>query len=80
MLFKKRDPVCNAKVSKKKAFIFMYKGKTYYFDSQACRNTFKDDPENFIKEQFSKRLFRFISKASKDVPKCCHKIIKEKMQ
>ena len=42
------DPVCQMKVSKSSArFSFDYEGKTYYFCSGGCLETFKTDPKKY---------------------------------
>jgi YHS domain-containing protein len=43
------DIVCNMKIAdKSEAFKWKYKDKTYYFDSNTCKETFKMNPEKFI--------------------------------
>lgn len=70
-MFKKKDPVCQARVSKKTEHTFQYNGKKYYFDSSACLATFKNEPHRFVKKKKG-GLLAFIAKDSKDVPKSCH--------
>lgn len=67
----KRDPVCQAKISKNTEHKFQFNGKTYYFDSVACLETFKNEPHRFIKQKKSTFL-AFIAKGCKNVPKSCH--------
>lgn len=43
------DPVCNMKVDKSEAYTYKYKGIEYFFDSKNCKETFKMNPEKFIK-------------------------------
>jgi len=44
-----KDPVCNMNVDEKKsAATSIYKGKTYYFCSENCREEFKQDPEKYL--------------------------------
>jgi len=47
-----KDPVCGTDVSVKKALRtgrkFIYKGKTYYFDSDECKEQFTREPERFL--------------------------------
>jgi len=43
------DPVCGMEVNKEKSYDMNYKGKTYYFDSYECKETFKMNPEKFVK-------------------------------
>lgn len=43
-----RDPVCNIEVyTEETKFISIYKGKTYYFESGACKARFDLDPEAY---------------------------------
>jgi YHS domain-containing protein len=43
------DLVCNMKIAdKSEAYVYKYKGKSYYFDSNTCKETFKMNPEKFI--------------------------------
>jgi YHS domain-containing protein len=43
------DIVCNMKIAdKSEAYKWKYKGNTYYFDSNTCKETFKMNPEKFI--------------------------------
>ena len=42
------DPVCLMRVSKKEGTLIVeYKGKTYYFCSQNCKNEFQANPEKY---------------------------------
>src|SRR6185312_9382858 len=44
------DPVCGMKVDPAAAAgHYIYQGKTYYFCSISCLDTFKADPERFLK-------------------------------
>ena len=43
------DPVCGMKVNKAESYDLKYKGQNYYFDSYECRETFKSNPEKFVK-------------------------------
>ena len=70
-MFKKKDPVCQAKVSKETKYKFHLEGKTYYFDSASCLATFNSEPERFIKKK-SEGILSMIAKNNKDVPKSCH--------
>ena len=45
----KRDPVCKMLVSEENALTTVYKGKTYYFCSAGCKETFVKDPEKHLK-------------------------------
>ena len=43
------DLVCLMNVEKdEKAITYSYKGKTYYFCSENCREEFKQDPEKYL--------------------------------
>ncbi len=71
-MFKKRDPVCGVKVSKKSAYVFIYKGKTYYFDSEACRDTFMSSSQVHIERKKIGGFLAWIARSSQNVPKSCH--------
>jgi YHS domain-containing protein len=43
------DLVCGLKVDKSESYDWKYKEKTYYFHSNDCRESFKMNPEKFIK-------------------------------
>jgi YHS domain-containing protein len=46
------DPVCKMDVDEKKAAAtYEYKGKTYYFCAEGCRENFSKDPEKFLKSK-----------------------------
>jgi len=45
------DPVCGVKVNKTESYDLKYKGVNYYFDSYECRETFKMNPEKFVKNK-----------------------------
>jgi len=49
-----KDPVCRAEVSQGKAEKagrkISYRGKTYYFDSDECKDQFQKNPGKFLKE------------------------------
>ncbi len=42
------DPVCEERVDPENAISTQYNGQTYYFCSQACKNAFEEEPEDFI--------------------------------
>ena len=50
MTKKEVDPVCGMTVKKtdKAAIRKMYKGRTYYFCAQGCRDVFDTDPEKYL--------------------------------
>jgi len=44
------DPVCKMPVDEKTAkWTYDYKGTTYYFCAEGCREDFEDNPEWFLK-------------------------------
>jgi YHS domain-containing protein len=44
------DPVCGMEVDEKTAkFKTEYKGTTYYFCAQGCKEMFEKDPEKYLK-------------------------------
>ncbi len=67
-----RDPVCNATVKKAKAFKYIYLGKPLYFDSEACLQTFKEDPKKFLGDGTKINLLQKLSDASDGERKTCH--------
>lgn len=45
------DPVCGMEVTKEQAACsYEYKGKTYYFCAQSCRDEFAANPQNFLEK------------------------------
>lgn len=45
------DPVCKMEISEDTAeAAFEYKGRTYYFCSEACKESFEKDPERFLRK------------------------------
>lgn len=43
------DPVCGMKINKSDAVASAeHNGKTYYFCSQDCANSFKESPEDYV--------------------------------
>lgn len=46
-----KDPVCGMEISRTTAIEeFVHQGKTYYFCSGACRETFETEPEKYIRQ------------------------------
>jgi YHS domain-containing protein len=43
----KRDPVCGMNVEAEKAITARHGDKTYYFCSDACKETFEKEPEKY---------------------------------
>ena len=46
---KVRDPVCGLMVEKDPELSAAYRGQTYYFCSKADRDTFKKNPQKYVK-------------------------------
>jgi len=43
------DPVCKMKINKSDAVATVeHKGKTYYFCSQDCADSFRESPEDYL--------------------------------
>jgi YHS domain-containing protein len=42
------DRVCGMAVNCSESYEFKYKGATYYFDSDDCRQAFIENPDNFV--------------------------------
>lgn len=45
------DPVCGMQVDPKTAVAVEYAGETYYFCEPACADTFRDDPDRWIRQE-----------------------------
>lgn len=44
-----KDPVCGMDVDEKKAAATsIYRGRTYYFCTRACKRAFEEEPEKYI--------------------------------
>ncbi len=72
MFGKVKDPVCNATIKKADALKYSYHSKTFYFDSEACLHTFKEDPEKFGAAKNNKRFLEKLAEnnQSEEPPKC----------
>lgn len=47
-----KDPVCSMDVDEAKAeHTSTHKGKTYYFCSAACKKSFDQSPDKYVKKQ-----------------------------
>lgn len=68
-MFKKRDPVCGAKVSKDTEHLLKYDSRIYYFDSQACKSTFKREPERFVRK--GNKILEWLSRETDEAPEIC---------
>lgn len=44
----KIDPVCGMKVDKSNAYTYEYEGKSYYFDTFSCKESFIMNPTIFL--------------------------------
>ena len=44
----KMDPVCGMMVSETTPYKLFYKGRVYYFCSQACMEEFRERPEYYL--------------------------------
>lgn len=43
------DPVCLMEINKDEVkFVSEYRGQTYYFDSERCKQEFDDSPDEFV--------------------------------
>lgn len=73
---KKRDPVCGVKVSKNTEYFLEYRGKRYYFDCAACKATFQENPDSYLRKKINKGFLSWLAKDSESVPKSCHEIKK----
>lgn len=74
-MFGKRDPVCGAKV-KNTDYSLQYGKRTYYFDCQACKTTFEEEPWRFTGRWPNMGFFKWLTKGADKVPKSCHEIKK----
>ena len=45
------DPVCGKKVDKTEAYEWKYNDTKYYFETYNCKETFKMNPEKFLKNK-----------------------------
>lgn len=45
------DPVCGMEVDSNTAEKYEYQGKTYYFCSMDCKQSFQKDPQKYIQKQ-----------------------------
>ena len=46
-----KDPTCGMEVDEATAPASEYKGKTYYFCCDSCKETFDKEPEKYVKEE-----------------------------
>ena len=46
------DPVCGMEVTEEDAACtFEYRGRTYYFCAESCRDEFAEDPRSFLEHR-----------------------------
>lgn len=64
-----KDPVCGVRVRKTTPYWYKQNGKTFYFDSSACRQTFI---ERFLGDGIKKGFLQKLSEASDGQRKTCH--------
>jgi len=53
------DPVCGMRVTDETGLSVVYRGITYHFCSEGCKNTFQENPTKFVGEPFRKYCFPF---------------------
>lgn len=69
-LFPLKDPVCHNHVSEDSPYRLEISDKTYFFDSQACMATFKN---NYGKKRKRKKSFlQNLADDNKTISGCCH--------
>ena len=71
MLGTTRDPVCKAKVKKSTRYKWVFNSRTFYFDSAACKATFKGNPHQFIGDKNKKSFLERLAEASDGKSKSC---------
>jgi trehalose synthase len=47
-----RDPVCGMRVDPHKALEYVYRGESYHFCSESCREQFRATPEYFLRMSY----------------------------
>jgi YHS domain-containing protein len=73
------DPVCGMKVNPEKTdLVFEWQRNNYYFCAEACRESFKNDPQKYVAEKTKARkgwwgryMKRLNKATSGSPPKCC---------
>jgi len=53
-----KDPVCGMKVNEKTAPVSTYQGRQYAFCGEDCKQTFDDDPEEYVVEEEQEEVRR----------------------
>jgi len=69
---KAKDPICGVRVKKTTPYSYELNGKTFYFDSAACRQTFINDSESFMGGGRKEGFIQKLSEASDGKRKTCH--------
>lgn len=72
MFGRAKDPVCGAKVKKSTPYQSEWKGRRFYFDCAACKVTFEEGPDRFVRARNNRGFLNRLSEASDNVPKSCH--------
>ena len=72
-MFGKHDPVCGVRISRNTCYKAEYRGKTYYFDCDACKHTFEENPEVFVGKK-GKGLLETLAEHQDGMPKSCHSV------
>lgn len=73
-MFKKRDPVCGAKVSKDTQHLLKYGNRIYYFDCLACKATFEKESNRFSRKRPRNFFLKSLFKETVEAPKSCHDV------
>ena len=60
----KRDLVCGRRVGKDSEHVVLHEGRTYYFDCQACKATFCEDPKRYLKKKRGEGFLKWLAKGS----------------
>ncbi|HEB13765.1 MAG TPA: YHS domain-containing protein [candidate division CPR3 bacterium] len=66
-----KDPVCKAKVKKSTRYKWIFNSRVFYFDSAACKGTFKGNPHQFIGDKNKKSFLERLAEASDGKSKSC---------
>lgn len=69
---KAKDPICGVRVKKTTPYSYELNGKTFYFDSAACRQTFIDDSKSFLGGGRKEGFIQKLSETSDGKRKTCH--------
>lgn len=74
-----RDPVCRMRVDPGSTdHVSIYKGRSFYFCAEGCKNTFERNPEKFLKPRgFFRRFLDRLADSNEQTfgpkgPSCCH--------